>query len=314
MPSSDQPTAPSHTVIPAPPSGVGAADLATDSTDPQVLRELLDRARERLAFYESFDRIIGENIRRSGELMVETVALREQAQVLAARSAEERATLAAKRQAERDHYRALIAQALHEVSSVRPVIDTMVTRLESVLAELGEGEETDSGAAATASATSISTISALVESRSTPPDRQEATELAPKFSSEEPTTDTDGEAPVEEPAVETADTAVEEETSNVEAETAVTSESPTTDGPRSIDVLAHGVPSARVAISLQKVLRDLDVVSSVEAREFANGELRLAVQATDALPQATLESWLADNNGELTGSGATVTEITFHGA
>lgn len=313
MPSSDQPTAPSHTVIPAPPSGVGAADLATDSTDPQVLRELLDRARERLAFYESFDRIIGENIRRSGELMVETVALREQAQVLAARSAEERAALAAKRQAERDHYRALIAQALHEVSCVRPVIDTMVTRLESVLAELGGDEESEDAATAV-SPTSISTISALVDSRSTPPDRHEATELAPLFSSEEPTTDTDGEASVEEPAVETMDTAAEEEAPSAEAETAVTPEAPTTDGPRSIDVLAHGVPSARVAISLQKVLRDLDVVRSVEAREFANGELRLAVQATDALPQATLESWLADNNGELTGSDATVTEITFHGA
>jgi hypothetical protein len=79
-----------------------------------------------------------------------------------------------------------------------------------------------------------------------------------------------------------------------------------------MDVLAHGVPSARIAISLQKMLRGLDVVSSVEAREFADGELRLAVTATDTLPVDALSIWLTDNHGELTSTGDTVTEISFH--
>lgn len=58
--------------------GVGSSDLATESSDPDELRALLKRARERLSFYEGFDRVIAENIRRSGELMLETLTMREQ--------------------------------------------------------------------------------------------------------------------------------------------------------------------------------------------------------------------------------------------
>ena len=55
-----------------PPATLAAA-LARDPDDPVLLKQRLTRARERLGFYESFDRIIQENIRRSGELMLEAM-------------------------------------------------------------------------------------------------------------------------------------------------------------------------------------------------------------------------------------------------
>jgi hypothetical protein len=311
MPSSEQPIMPSTTGIPTPPGGAGAADLATDSTDPQILRELLDRARERLAFYESFDRIIGENIRRSGELMVETVALREQAQALATQSAMERAAFAATRQAERDRYRALVGQALHEVSAIRPLIDAMVTRFERVIEELGEDTDTETDASAAPIPPIISAASAIPESS---PETSETDEVASAPVDDEPAR-APGIAPsAEEPARETTEITAIEDAPTPEAAPKVSPEAPSAEGARGIDLLAHGVPNARIAISLQKMLRELDVVSSVGAREFANGELRLAILATDALPEAALANWLGDNNGELTSNSSSVTELTFRSA
>lgn len=288
--------------LPVPPEGVGAADLKTDSTDPQELRELLDRARERLAFYESFDRIIGENIRRSGELMVETVALREQAQTLAAQSEKERAEFEATRQADREHYRTLITGALAEVETARPVIDGMIARLQDVLDTLSQDDAI--GADVTAGSASVSLTSALVEPWHTDPTPKEA---AP--SPDEAAIQADAEAEPDAPAADTTEpTTAEDAPVPADAE-----ESSTPSGPvaRHITVLAHNVPNAKVAIALQKKLRELDVVTSVDAREFANGELRLAVIANDALPEDILTAWLTGNDGSLTSTSPSVTELTF---
>lgn len=262
MPAPDHPSTPPPTGLPEPPSGVGSADLATDSTDPQELHALLERARERLAFYESFDRIIGENIRRSGELMVETAALREQARALAEQSTRDRAAFEAIRKADRDRYRALVQSALDEAASARPIIDGMVGKLRDVLARLDEPDTTAPDMPA-----------APDEPILTEPD-------AP-----EPATATE---PAAEPAPEPA---------------------PAT--PRTIQVLAHQVPNAKTAIALQKMLRDLEVVTDVDAREFANGELRLAVVATDVLPQDALDAWVAEHGGKAFHASPAVLEITL---
>ncbi len=73
--------------IPIPTVGAGSADLRTSSDDPAELRRLLQLAQERLAFYETFDRIVGENVRRAGELMLERINLQEQARAQAAEAA-----------------------------------------------------------------------------------------------------------------------------------------------------------------------------------------------------------------------------------
>lgn len=267
--------------LPTPPAGVGAADLATDSSDPKELRELLDQARERLAFYESFDRIIGENIRRSGELMVETVSLREQAQALAAKYQKEREGFAATRQADQERYRALVADALKEIESARPVIDGLVGRLQGLLQSLEEDGSPD-----TSGGTAIATMAALVEPWHTGSDDPATATADPAA---DPASTTDEDIPQE------------DEAASVEGEA----------GPRTINLLAHGVPSAKVAIQLQNMLRGLAPVTRVDTREFANGELRLTVTAIGTLPEADITAWLGDNNGELTSSSPSVIELNF---
>ena len=319
MPSSDQPNPLSSPHLPAPPSGASAADLVTSSDDPQELRDLLDRARERLAFYESFDRIIGENIRRSGELMVETVTLREQAHTISSQAAKERAEFEAHREADREHYRSLIQDALDEVASMQPVIDGIVTRLQDVMTRIDAGAGNESATSGNQLADTVPTTSDLVEPWTQPsqPETAESTAEA------QPEPDTAANMPEEMPGALVADDAKSGEadpgpaTANPapefksDAVPEVAIETPETAAPRTIDVLAHAVPSARIAISLQKMLRGLDVVTEVEAREFAEGELRLAVTVTGDIPPDALGIWLTDNRGEITSTTASVIELTF---
>lgn len=272
MTSPDRSPTSTPTGLPEPPSGVGAVDLATASNDPAELRDLLDRARERLAFYESFDRIIGENIRRSGELMVETVALREEAQALAAQSARDHAGFEATREADRQRYREIVRAALDEAAGVQPVIDGLIRHLEAALAQL-DAMSTDTPEPA-AAAVPVEDSAGDEAAPATP-----AIEPTPETA---PTTPESAQGPPAEPA-----------------------------GPRTIQVLAHRVPNAKTAVALQAMLRDLDGIESVEAREFANGELRLAISATVPLPADILAAWLSANDGELTGTTDSVTEVTF---
>lgn len=313
MPSSDQPSPLSSPHLPAPPSGAAAADLVTSSDDPQELRDLLDRARERLAFYESFDRIIGENIRRSGELMVETVTLREQAHTISSQAAKERAEFEAHREADRAHYRSLLQNALDEVASIQPVIDGVMTRLQDVMDQINAGANNESDTSGSLHVDTVATTSDLVEPWSTPSQPEpETSEAEPDIETTIPAEtrvalDTDDAEAGEAAPITTA----ADPESGPDEVSDVTSETPASDLPRTIDVLAHAVPNARIAISLQKMLRGLDVVTEVEAREFAEGELRLAVTTTGEIPTDALGIWLTDNRGDITSTSASVIELTF---
>ncbi|MGB3329726.1 MAG: hypothetical protein WBA46_12275, partial [Thermomicrobiales bacterium] len=115
--------------IPTPDGGLGSHELEIDSDDPAVLRQALQRARERLAFYEGFDRIIGENIKRSGELMLETIALREDAQAAEqARIARETEVEAAHR-AERDRTQTLLTALQDEIAGFQATTASLASRV-----------------------------------------------------------------------------------------------------------------------------------------------------------------------------------------
>ena len=60
---------------------------------------------------------------------------------------------------------------------------------------------------------------------------------------------------------------------------------------RAITVLVHGVPRAATALSLQRHLAGLDHISGVEAREYAEGVLRLQVTSRRPLQFEDLENW-----------------------
>lgn len=61
--------------------------------------------------------------------------------------------------------------------------------------------------------------------------------------------------------------------------------------PQRAAIVVHGVASARSALSLQRFLHDLPQVTSVTAREFAGGVLRLDADLAQPLQAAHLETW-----------------------
>jgi hypothetical protein len=58
-------------------------------------------------------------------------------------------------------------------------------------------------------------------------------------------------------------------------------------------VIAHGVDRAAAAVALQRYLGDLEPVVGVEAREFAEGMLRLRVTASRPLKESDFAGWEA---------------------
>jgi hypothetical protein len=76
-------------------------------------------------------------------------------------------------------------------------------------------------------------------------------------------------------------------------------------------VLAHGVGTAAIAISLQRTLRELAYVTTVEAREFADGVLRLQVESDNAIQQPDLAEWLTRHDGHIANTSGNLLEINL---
>lgn len=302
----------SHPVLPKPQGGAGSHDISIDSSDPDVLRQHLERARERLTFYESFDRIIGENIRRSGELMLETISLREEAQERDRVVAQLEAERNAARAAEHARNQALLGGLLAEAENALAGLTILRTKLADALASTAAITDTS---AVTSSSNEEKTVPGLTRTAgagdvtpSAPPitDNLDAVKETGR-----PETETLAEIPTAEPASENTtnvQTAAAKEhavassdetavpASTADTAIAVTNDSAEAAGvstPRTIDLLVHGVSRAPVALSLQNYLKALAGVSAVETREFAEGVLRLNVKTSrpSALTVADFAEW-----------------------
>lgn len=212
----------------------GPGGRATESTDSEELRLELAIARDRLSFYEGFDRVIAENVRRSGELMLEMLAMRE--------------TVTASAERESRHERERIAAGLAELNSGLQAIRTQFDVLGGQVSNLRRSLRIEPGRAP--------------EHR---PDPQPVPEPAPA-------------APVAQDAGWTAPAAPVAQYAGWTA-------------PQVIDVIAHNVNKATIALSLQRYLGALDTVAGVEAREFAEGILRMQVTAHRPITQADLSGW-----------------------
>ncbi|MBA2753096.1 MAG: hypothetical protein H0U40_01360 [Chloroflexia bacterium] len=68
---------------------------------------------------------------------------------------------------------------------------------------------------------------------------------------------------------------------------------------RSVTVLVHGVPRAATALSLQRHLASLPHVDGVEAREYAEGVLRLQVMVMPALQFDDMAGWEDEDGAKL---------------
>jgi hypothetical protein len=97
----------------------------------------LTRLRERVAFYESFDGLIKDNIARSGDLLREAVEVRESA----LRSvAEAKAEAERKSEEDRNHYRELLTALLGEARQLQERADSLTTRIAAVVDRLATPE------------------------------------------------------------------------------------------------------------------------------------------------------------------------------
>ncbi len=340
-------------MLPKPQGGSGSHELATDSSDPAILRQHLDRARERLTFYESFDRIIGENIRRSGELMLETITLREEAQERDRMVAELEAQRNAARAAEHHRTRTLLGGLLADSDRTLASIASLRARLADALAATAAAEGDRAGVAPVAPAPDLA-VDAFDHATFVPtsverveeftPDvparsaismpferisrvdttgleesvrsgnvasRSEALPTTPSDLQTDTPADTDSHvsdydshaAGAVSPHLESAVPDAESDLARVEPEPSggpAGSDAPAISAARSVDVLVHGIPRASVAISLQRYLKSLPGITTVETREFAEGVLRLGVITSNpaGLELSDLTDW--PDGGDLT--------------
>lgn len=225
-------------------SGSGTGDRISGATDPDELRAELALAHDRLSFYERFDRVIAENVRRSGELMLEMLAMRESM------------TASADRETRRERER--IGVSLTELDfglqAVRTQIDAIAGQVTSLRHTLHPEP------------------SRHHEHPSVPPPGPEVSSGA---------------------------------------------SSPTGpagagwNGPQVIDFIVHQVSKATVALSLQRYLGNLDTVAGVEAREFAEGVLRMQVTAHQPLTSGDLSSWTEGGSFTVLQMRPNVVELTL---
>ena len=80
---------------------------------------------------------------------------------------------------------------------------------------------------------------------------------------------------------------------------------------RSVVVVAHGVPSAQSARSLQQFVATLPQVATVSAREFAGGVLRLDARVNEPLLAGQFQSWERSRSMRLLTERPDVIEIAF---
>jgi hypothetical protein len=282
-------------------------DAGRAAQTPQAADEL-ERLRERLRFYESFDQLIQSNVATAGELLRESVALRESA---AAEAESTGRQLRESRARELDHFRALFSVMLDEVTLLQGYAERLARRLEDALDSLEAQLPPGAGFPPLPTAIPDDLEARLDDENPVGETEPEALPQAvAKEGLDEPraaeTTIDDG-AMAPSPGPETGRQNLEPAAGVVPAagaadslsETPVVSElaavatlaAPETREPGPFMVLVHGVPRAATALSLKQHLEQLTGVERVEPREFAAGVLRLQLIATRDLVEEDLSGW-----------------------
>ena len=248
----------------------GAGGAAT-STDVVSLEEELRSVRERLAFYESFDQLIQENVARSGELLRQAAEQREAAM----REVDRARAEADRRLADQRTMLTLIGD---ELIGLQGQIAALARRVAAALGESSPPEPAPAPSFAEEPESdrmedvAVPFADAAVGAGDTVSGEQAAEPAAESATATAPTPETDrarmGSVP--EPAMPTAGAPVPS---------------------RAVSVVVHGVPRAADALALQRHLAGLGHVEAVEAREYVAGVLRLHVFAQEPLTPDDLRGW-----------------------
>lgn len=243
--------------------------MSGKETRSQIEAEL-DRARERLSFYEQFDEIIKQNISSSSALLKEA----------SARFDSDFAD-------ERRRHRALLADILDDVTALQAQSERLARRVNDALDELENelpaGTEFVTAPIIPAIKTEAPPETAAIVDAATR--KKPATTKSPAPSDTTATTPV-SILPIEAPVVELPST-----------------------GSVSTTLLVHGVPRASAALGLKTYIEKLDFVSNIEPREFAAGLLRLQVDGTRTLAADDLAGWTMADRIELKNASKNLLEI-----
>ncbi len=274
----------------------------TSSPPSDSLREI-EQLRERLAFYESFDTLIAENISRSGDLLREAASVRENA---ALESEAAQLMLSGELQSVRESFRSTVATLLDEVTDLQGQAERIARRLTDVLDDL-EGQlmpgsdfptlpadfpalaDVQEPAMPGASVSASEVDAPVIE----PEDSASLAAVASAPAKAAAGLDVIHTQHSDEPSTAMADSSVSKKDAKQLTSSYNESNEP-------FELLVHGVPRAATALDLKRYLENLDVVHTVEPREFAAGVLRLQLRTGRSLTLADLETWP---------SGLTVTQV-----
>jgi hypothetical protein len=280
-----------------------------DHTPDQSISDELERLRERVAFYESFDQLIHENIARSGDLLRQAMDLRETAG---------RELAEAKVEAERfdnTRYRETLSDLLDEVTTLQGHVERLGRRVADAIDEfesgLPPGEQSSPPlrlpGGGDIHAEFLDSPPEFVEF-ATPEERASVAASEPRSVSEAPASEPPSETPVApKPPPEATSTSLQPEPAPASAAAGGPSATATEDQPtgveppsiepepkvheQSMTMLVHGVPRAATALSLQRYLAQLGQVEAVEPREYAGGVLRLHVAVREPVSVDDLRGW-----------------------
>jgi hypothetical protein len=276
------------------------AERPQDLKQAQSLPDELERLKERVAFYESFDQLIHENIARSGDLLRQAMDLRETAN----RELEE-----VKAEADRvdsTRYRETLSDLLGEVTMLQSHVERLGRRVADAIEELEANLPSGERAAPlprlpggeAIKADFLSTPPEYVQF-TTPEEQAAVTPSEPPSAAEVPRNEPSVAAPVTPAPQPEPDVLQSNALATAEAVAGVEQESAETEQPfaeaesaaHSMTILMHGVPRAATALSLQRYLAQLSQVETVEPREYAGGVLRLQIMVREPVSIDDLRGW-----------------------
>ncbi len=231
----------------------------------------LDRARERLSFYEQFDEIIRQNIASSSALLREASARLESDTAV-----------------ERHAYRTLLSDLLDDITALQAQSERIARRVSDALDDLENklpagGELPTHPLSAEFSSSVPPETTAVIDDAAHPrPGHADAPQGSPTASIQPAASVLPAVAPV--------------------------AELPPTQ-PTSTTLIVHGVPRASAALGLKTHIEQLDFVTSVEPREFAAGLLRLQVESARPLTVADFSGWTLADRIELKNASNDLLEL-----
>lgn len=277
------------------------------SADDEIIQ-----LRERLAFYESFDQVIHDNVANASDLLRKAAASREAAQrALNEASAQ---SLVMQKQ-DRSRFRDLFAAMLDEVTTLQGQLERLARRVADTLDDLESDIDPHlpepvhlHPLSSVAEAQPLTSTEPSQETQASAGETGEGIAAPPETAAEEPTApgvtseDLDASEPFDDDEVHVEpfqpDAAtISDQPATPVAPAAASTEPPIdepshqAEGTGGATILVHGVPRATTALSLKRFLEGLPEVDHVEPREYAEGVLRLLVVGRRPVSLKDLLSW-----------------------